>query len=78
MRRDFSSKEIEMFIALGMETELDFKVKIRPFQLYQFAVNKVFVENLAGEAVESLRRTFKALGEGIPRFAEEFDNLIEL
>lgn len=77
MRKDFSENEIMMFLALGFELELDFKVRISPFQLYQFAVNKVFINNMTGKAVESLQKTFEVLGE-LPRRTEEFDNLIQL
>lgn len=74
----YSNKETQMFYALGFDDkEL---ARQRVLRLYQNAVLKVFVENLQGNAVESLRRVFKEciLDMKFSRLTQEFDNLIEL
>lgn len=72
----YSEKEQQMFnfLKIGHLTRMMF-----PSSLYDCAVKKAFTENLQGNAVESLRRTYSALTKCFPlRLTKEFDDLIEL
>ena len=79
----FSTKEIYLFTELGMREELDFIdnkiLSISPMRLYDFAIRKVFIEELTGNAVDSLRRCIKAIDTGeYSRNSLSFDELIQL
>ena len=70
-----------MFEVLGLEEELTFAIKgmVPPFQVYQWAVNKCFLEGTQGPAVESLKRCFTLFGNGKNnRLTPEWDALIHL
>ena len=52
---------------------------IGPIQLYEMMAKRVFIENLSGSEVESLRRCVKAIHYGtIYRHTQEWDELIKL
>ena len=77
----FSAKEEAMFYALGLDDEINFAKKgmTSPFQVYQWAVNKCFLEKIEGPAVDSLRRCYALFGEGKEcRLTPEWDALIRL
>lgn len=74
---NYSQAEIAMFTKLGFERELKTNL-FTPRQVYLFAITKAFLEEQTGSAVESLRRTYKAMDDGFPRICREFDNLIKL
>lgn len=78
MKNNYSEKEVAMFEALGFGKELEFKVRITPLQLYQFAIHKVFASEITGSPVNSLRRCVIAMDNGKPRLTPEFDALINL
>lgn len=70
----YSEKELLMFGQLGLSKYIDMMF---PSTMYQFAVNKTFLSNLEGPAVESLRKTFDAFNKCNPvRLTKEFDSLI--
>lgn len=75
---DYSEKEIEMFNALGLSDKIKFFAE-NPVQLYHLAVERCFVNNLTGVAVDSLRRCIIALNQcKVYRGTQEWDDLIEL
>lgn len=77
----FSQREEGMFKALGLEEELSFAAKglTSPFQVYQWAVNKCFLEKVENPAVNSLRRCFARFGNDTDkRLTPEWDELILL
>lgn len=72
----YSEKEQQMFdsLQIGHLTRMMF-----PSSMYDFAVKKVFTENLQGNDVESLRKTYSAFTKCFPlRLTKEFDDLISL
>lgn len=72
-----SEKERAMFTALGLEGQLWLPLPVSSF--YEMAVRRVFLGNMQGPAVESLRRCVKALDTGkIYRGTFEWDSLIQL
>lgn len=75
---DYSEKEIEMFISLGLGDKIKFFAE-NPVQMYNLAVERCFVNNLTGVNVESLRRCVIALNKcKVYRGTQEWDDLIEL
>lgn len=75
---DYSEKEIEMFIALGLGDKIQFFAE-NPVQLYNLAVERCFLSSLTGVAVASLRRCVIALNKcKVYRGTQEWDDLIEL
>ena len=75
---DYSEKEIEMFIALGLGDKIQFFAE-NPVQLYNLAVERCFLNSLTGVAVDSLRRCVIALNKcKVYRGTQEWDDLIEL
>lgn len=75
---DYSEKEIEMFNALGLSDKIKFFAE-NPVQLYHLAVERCFVNNLTGVAVDSLRRCIIALNQcKVYRGTQGWDDLIEL
>ena len=70
-----------MFYALGLNDEITFAQKgiTSPFNVYQWAVNKCFLEKIEGPAVDSLRRCFERFGNGVDvRLTLDWDALIIL
>lgn len=80
LRTDLSEKESEMFEQLGFKELIDLEVSdLHEMDIYRMAVYKVFIEDMKGPAVESLRRTFTAFSRMKPyRMTPEFDALIQL
>lgn len=82
----FSKKEKEMFEALGLgdlvenyESPSSFLSFDSVTIFYRIAVDKVFMENINGPAVESLRRCYVALkNQTIHRKTAEWDEMIQL
>lgn len=76
----FSEKEVEMFIALGFGDKIKLFVGEDDHMImYKLAVEKCFLENKSGVAVDSLRRCVIALKSGtVYRLTQEWDDLIEL
>ncbi len=81
----FSKKEIQLMLSLGIEAdEIEFMIKhYTPRRVYDLVVSMVFIKNISGIAVESLRNCVKEiynldLGTKIFRNTKEFDDLIIL
>lgn len=79
---DYSENEIKLFKALGMEHQLKASTKddyITPVTMYRTAMEKAFINDMRGPAVESLRRCmFHLRKTDILRRTEDWDNLIIL
>ncbi len=69
-----SPNEIKMFTDLGMKDLIYAPISI--LGLYAIAVERAFVENRTGPAVEALRRAMIHMRAGKFRGNEEFENLI--
>lgn len=75
--KEYSDKELELFKVF----KFDYLTKhdIAAPAIYRILVEHCFINNLSGPAVESVRRTAKALSNMSPyRMTKEFDDLIIL
>ncbi len=73
---DYSEKEKWLIGQFGFENMMEHVV---PPKLYDMIVQKVFVENITGDHVESLRRCYGAFYRGeVYRGTKEWDNMIEV
>ena len=72
----YSEKELKMFKELECGDLMDV---MSVFQLYNIAMEKCFVNDWEGKAVESLRRCMKTFKKcEIYRMTKEWDDLIQL
>jgi len=72
----YSIKELQLIHLLHFDHMVG---HIGPIQLYEMMAKRVFIENLSGSEVESLRRCVKAIHYGtIYRHTQEWDELIKL
>lgn len=72
---EYSKAEIRLITTLGCNYLI--KCNLMPPVLYRMLIEKAFLENLSGPAVEALRRGAKALFSCAPyRLTPEFDQLV--
>jgi hypothetical protein len=76
LMNEYSEKELAMLRAVGVSDAV--LNGLTPNRVYDLAVQKAFVNNLSGPAVESLRRCYIHLSAGCYRCTPEFENLIQL
>ena len=77
----FFEKEKQMFMELGFDDNTLHRMEenMSAYDAYECAVKKVFVQELKGKAVDSLRQCLMVLEDGEAyRGTPEFDELIQL
>lgn len=75
----YSAKEQEMFKALDMEYLNLIEHDLQPPVFYRILIEHVFINEITGAAVDSLRRCAKAIINGNPyRMTTEFDEMIRI
>jgi hypothetical protein len=73
-----SDKEKEMFIALGYADFIE-TAPLEPQDMYDIAIKDVFIKDMRGNAVESLRRAYTAFRNSTCyRHTPEWDEMIKL
>jgi hypothetical protein len=79
--KEYSDKEMKLFSYFGfgcLADRGDDSCITAPV-IYRMCVEKAFLNNMQGEAVESLRRCFSALvGSKVFRMTPEWDEMIDL